>query len=124
MWVRLFALIVCLSCISSAFAQLEKESCSNVDIVQINPKLKNLYSRVRNQSKIGWCYAFTAADMVTAEVDHIVSSIHMATNYNRSIANSKLWRIGYGIQGIFTKTNFKYIFEITHLKFLLLVTVT
>jgi hypothetical protein len=71
-----------------------KENCSNTDIRQTNPKIKNsskltaLFSTPRNQGPIGWCYAFTASDLISVEMGKPVSALHASTIHNRQIFNT------------------------------------
>lgn len=64
-----------------------KSSCSNVD--NRKPPLATLNSdgsvkknNMRNQDSIGWCYAYTAADMIGHKTGKNVSAIDIANAYN------------------------------------------
>lgn len=68
---------------------VSQKDCSNTDIRDTNPKIKNNkvmrehFSTPRNQDSIGWCYAFVAADLLSAELDTPISSIHASMIYNQ-----------------------------------------
>lgn len=63
-------------------------SCTSTDIRETNPKIKNSetlkrhFSTPRNQDTIGWCYAFTASDFLTAEIGTPVSALHASIIFN------------------------------------------
>ena len=86
---KLFMLLLLLS--FSAFAKniVSEKECTNTDIRDTNPNIKNNkamrehFSTPRNQDSIGWCYAFAAADMMSAEMDAPISSIHASLIYNQ-----------------------------------------
>ena len=62
------------------YIKTDKENCSPLDLR--NEKLQE----VRNQKKLSWCYAFTAADMLTYTFDlkEDASAADVAINYNDS----------------------------------------
>lgn len=81
---------------------LPQEACTTTDIRETNPKIKNnpeLYqhfTRPLNQDSIGWCYAFAAADLMSAEMGTAVSSIHLASMHNLEIQrwySSKIFKL-------------------------------
>lgn len=55
-----------------------KESCSDV----MNVKEPLSLSRPKNQDSIGWCYSYTASDLVAHVLGKEPSAIHMATLMN------------------------------------------
>ena len=76
----------------SALAQrVPQSSCSTIDVREVNPKissspaLKQHFMRPRDQDSVGWCYAFTSADLISAEVGTPISGLHVSTLYNRFI---------------------------------------
>lgn len=82
-----------------SFAQrVPQSSCSSIDVREINPKisssavLKQHFSTPRNQDSVGWCYAFTSADLMSAEIGAPVSGLHVSALYNRFILNDKVSR--------------------------------
>lgn len=85
-------LIILLLLPSSVLAQvLSKEQCSQTDIRNTNPKiraskeLKDHFTKPRDQDSIGWCYAFAAADLLSAEVGAPVSAFHTSVLYNNKL---------------------------------------
>jgi hypothetical protein len=73
---KLFSLIFMLIFSSQVFSQTKEEiQCSYVDLR--NPSL----GIVRNQGSIGWCYSFTAADLVSFKLGIKVSAADLAFQY-------------------------------------------
>ncbi len=77
---------------SSTDHKILKKDCQNLDIRDSSPKLKKHFSTPRDQAGMGWCYGFTAADLLTAELGVPVSSAHVATIYNDKLATSLVFR--------------------------------
>lgn len=101
----LIATLLCLSFSGWAderIVQIPQHMCSNVDIREVNPALKEPFSTPRNQGPIGWCYGFAAADLLTEKLGTHVSAAHVSAIYNRWVAGNLIWRIGYGIGDLFT----------------------
>lgn len=77
----------------NAFAITQSE-CGSMDIreknrtIAKNQALKEHFSTPRNQDSLGWCYAFAAADLISAEVGQPVSSLHASLIFNTSLENS------------------------------------
>ncbi len=71
--------------------RVQKASCTDIDVREINPVIKNNsqlaahFKTPRNQDSIGWCYAFTSADLMSAELGVPVSGMHISTIYNNLI---------------------------------------
>jgi hypothetical protein len=70
-------------------------SCSDLDILATNPKLKSQqmkqhFSTPRNQDSMGWCYAFAAADLLSAELGTPVSSLHVSLLFNEHVQENVL----------------------------------
>lgn len=65
----------------------EKE-CKDIDIreqnpiISQNPEIKKYFTKAKNQGSMGWCFAFTAADLITASIGKPISSLHMSLIYN------------------------------------------
>jgi hypothetical protein len=66
--------------LAESFHPTTQQSCSSLDLR--TEKLKE----IRDQKKVAWCYAFTAADMLTHVYDlpEKVSAADVAINYNDS----------------------------------------
>ena len=56
-----------------------KSSCTNKD--NRKPPLGN---KVRDQDGVGWCYAYTAADLISHKIGTLVSAIDVANSFNNS----------------------------------------
>lgn len=91
-WLLLLSFIVSMPYASAQ--HVSQQTCTDTDIRETNPKIKNdpkLYehfSKPRNQDSIGWCYAFAAADIVSAEVGAPISALNVSTNYNELFEKS------------------------------------
>jgi hypothetical protein len=62
------------------YSASDKSSCTDLNLDTAS------LGKVRNQGKISWCYAFTAADMLqyTFGISDKISAADIATNYNNS----------------------------------------
>lgn len=89
-----FFFILFFSFTVSAQSVLNQENCTSTDIRETNPKirdnatLREHFSTPRNQDSIGWCYAFSASDFLTAEIGVSVSALHTSILYNSAAYNS------------------------------------
>lgn len=96
---------------------LDQADCSNTDIRETNPRIKNNpelkehFTVPRNQDSIGWCYAFSAADLMSAETGVPVSSVHASALYNKKIQNNFFLRIGYRIGDLFREGYLDQVYE-------------
>lgn len=88
-----------------------QKDCSPTDIRDHHPHLKEHFSNPQDQDSIGWCFGFTAADLLSVEAKEPVSAIHVSTIFNKKVAQSTLWSIGYGIGEIFQKGKFDEVYE-------------
>lgn len=76
----IFALIFSQLAFAESFKKTSQESCQPLD-------LRNVHvGEIRDQKKVAWCYAFTAADMLTYtfKLPEPVSAADVAINYNDS----------------------------------------
>lgn len=72
---------------SSNRSYIEKEAnCSNIDITDSKPQLKEHFKNPRDQAAIGWCNGFTSADLLTWEIGTPVSATHVSLLFNRKKA--------------------------------------
>lgn len=96
-----FAILITFPTISS-FANpgyiVGQAECTPTDIRQTNPRIRNnpemrnFFSTPRDQDSIGWCYAFAASDIMTAEIGTPVSALHTSIIFNlRSFDNRRSW---------------------------------
>jgi hypothetical protein len=96
---------------------LSEVDCAETDIRTTNPKIKKStqlqkhFSGPRNQDSVGWCYAFTAADLITAEIGIPVSAIHTSAMYNKSIFNSDEERITKEMERAIAKGRYTELYE-------------
>ena len=76
----IFALLITQIASAESFQKTSKASCTSLDLR--DEQLNNL----RNQKKVAWCYAFTAADILTHTFDlpEKASAADVAINYNDS----------------------------------------
>lgn len=89
-----------------------KSQCTDVDIRDgKSQKLRDHFTRPRDQDSIGWCYGFAAADLITAEVGEPVSSYHTSSLFNEKIDSSLFWRLNYSIYGLFSEGSFGEVYE-------------
>lgn len=58
-----------------------QESCSPVDL------RSNIIGTARHQDSVGWCYAFTAADLISHRLKKKVSALDLALSYNDTWLN-------------------------------------
>lgn len=125
---KLWPLLLVLS--FSAFGKniVSQKDCGNTDIRDTNPKIKNNkemrahFSTPRNQDSIGWCYAFAGADLLSAEMDTPISSLHASLIYNQYSEQSLMEYVQELIEDKpgpikkFNKSgNFKFVKESGHL---------
>lgn len=80
--------------LTSAFTQSRQQDCQPIDVTDSMPAhIQEHFRTPRDQGDIGWCYAFTTADLLTAEVGVPVSATHVAANYNQAMRRSPTGRI-------------------------------
>lgn len=109
-----FILLIIATCVEARderIISIPEPMCSNLDIREVKPALKEIFSEPRNQGLIGWCYGFAAADLLSAEVGEYVSSAHVSSIYNKRVASNFFWRIGYSIGDLFKKDDMGEVFE-------------
>lgn len=91
---KLYICLAALIPLMSLAQVLDQASCTSMDIKNSNQKIKknvpllNHFSKPRNQDSIGWCYGFSAADLLSAELGVPVSAFHASILYNKKIAKS------------------------------------
>ena len=64
-----------------------KTTCKDVDsrkprLVELNSDGSIKRNIMRDQDSIGWCYAYTAADLISVEIGKRVSAVDVANSYN------------------------------------------
>ncbi|WP_372655965.1 hypothetical protein [Halobacteriovorax sp.] len=106
--ISLFIIIFCFSLSSWGIdVKIPESECSDVDVREnMNPEMKEHFSTPRNQDGIGWCYAFSAADLLTAEMKEPVSASHVSAIFNKNIDNSTFMKLGYNIGRLFNEGTF------------------
>lgn len=108
---KLLLTLFVLSFDSQASLLLTQEQCTNVDIREVNPALREVFSTPRDQDSIGWCFGFTAADLLTAQLGTNVSAYHVSAIYNRAISKDFFWRTMYNIGENFNRGTFGDVYE-------------
>lgn len=94
-----FFFLLTLFTLSASAGILTERDCTSVDMRERNPKIKNNpamkehFSIPRNQDSIGWCYAFAAADLISAEMDTPISSLHASLIYNQHHESGLMSRV-------------------------------
>jgi hypothetical protein len=105
------ALILTLNTALADEYKVEQSDCSPTDVRDHHPQLRELFSTPRDQDSIGWCYGFAAADLLSVEAGKPVSASHVSAIFNKSVAKSFLWRIGYGLGNLFMENSFETVYE-------------
>lgn len=82
--------------------KLPQSDCSDVDIRDKHPKLREHFSTPADQGSIGWCYGYSAADLLSVEAGVALSPSHVSSIYNSSIRSSFFWKAAYDIRTLFT----------------------
>lgn len=77
---------------------IPKSMCENVDMRDNNPQFADFFSSPRSQDSIGWCYGFSAADLLSAELGKPVSAAHASILYNKKVQGNFFWRLAYKFQ--------------------------
>jgi hypothetical protein len=67
---------------------LANSDCGTVDVLENvrkngSPELKKYFETPLQQDGIGWCYAFSAAQLLSFHTGKTVSAVHLANAYNR-----------------------------------------
>lgn len=77
---------------------VSQADCTATDIrtsnptISSNPDMVRHFSTPRDQDSIGWCYAFVASDLLSAEMGTPVSAMHTSILYNRTTYGSRSQR--------------------------------
>ncbi|EPZ51474.1 hypothetical protein M902_3034 [Bacteriovorax sp. BAL6_X] len=106
-------IIILLTSIQSfGMAKLTESECSQIDIREnMSPGMRKHFSSPRDQDSIGWCYGFTASDLISAEVGVPISSAHVSAIYNKSVDNSTFMKLGYNIGNLIINDKFEDVYE-------------
>lgn len=95
-----------------AYSQGTNPDCADADVSDKNPKLREMFSTPRNQDSIGWCYGFSAADLISAELGESVSAFHSSAIYNKHIDNNFLEKTNTKLQQFFSNSSeLKQVYE-------------
>lgn len=94
-----------------ALAEGLQGSCSDLDIRTINPKID--FPEPVSQLNAGWCYAFVAADMLSAETGKHVSYAHTMAIHNQSLSRNLISKSRNELQYQLAKKKpqFRYVYE-------------
>ncbi len=78
------------------------EQCSDIDIRDMaSPEIKEHYSQPIDQGSVGWCYGYTASDLLSFETGKPLSPTHVSSIYNKDIRSNLFWKAGYNIFRMF-----------------------
>jgi len=92
--------------------KIPQDQCSDIDIRdKMKPEVREHFSESRNQDGVGWCYAFAAADLMTAEVEKPLSSTHVSAIFNKRIDKNLFLKAGYKIGKLFSDGAFESSYE-------------
>lgn len=96
---------------------LSKAECTPTDIrnthplIKTRPELRQHFSVPKNQDSIGWCYAFSASDIMSAYLGKPISSLHTSIiNNYASYSNGALKRVAEKYMKT-EKTPYKEVYE-------------
>lgn len=78
MWLLLGWLWIGFSWAAGPASYTSQDQCTEIDF---RPKLPP----IRNQDSVGWCYAYTAADLLSFHSGKSLSATSLAVNYNHSL---------------------------------------
>ncbi len=105
MFFKKIVLLLSILILKESSAGLTEEDCSAVDIREKNPAISQFLSIPRNQGPFSWCYSFATADLLSVELGQPVSAFHVATIYNKSVANNFIPSLRLKINKIINKIN-------------------
>lgn len=82
--------------------RLGSDQCTDIDIRdKASPEIKEHYTQAIDQGNIGWCYGYSASDLLSFEVGKPLSPTHVSSIYNKNIRSNLLWKTGYNIYRLF-----------------------
>lgn len=68
-------------------AHASAQSCRDVDIRDaMTPELKEVFSTPFHQGSMGWCYAYSASDLLTARLGKQISPLHLSLVFSNSVS--------------------------------------
>lgn len=107
-------LLLTLVLINAAWAsdyKMTEQECSPTDIRDHHPELRAHFSEPQDQDSLGWCYGYSAADLLSAEAGTPVSAVHVSLIFNKKVAESPAWSLAYGVRDLFKKPKFESVHE-------------
>lgn len=91
---------------------IPQSKCGELDIRdKMSPKLRRFFSEPRSQDGIGWCYAFAASDLLSAEIGEPVSALHTSAVFNADVEKSFFLKMGYKLGRLFSENAFEESYE-------------
>lgn len=87
---------------SASSYKLKQKDCTDIDIRDKHPHLREHFSTPADQGSIGWCYGYSAADLLTVEAGVPLSPSHVSSVYNSSIRSNFFWKAAYDIRTLFS----------------------
>lgn len=94
------SLILLILLLNTAWAQslkVSEKDCTPTDIRDHYPKLREHFTVPHDQDSTGWCYAYTAADLLTIETGEPVSPVHVSSLFNKKVAKNPVMKLGFDI---------------------------
>ncbi|PIK15201.1 hypothetical protein [Halobacteriovorax sp. JY17] len=92
--------------------KIPQAQCSDIDVRdKMNDEMQEHFSKPQNQDGVGWCYAFAAADLMTAEAKTPISSTHVSAIFNKKIDKNIFLKTGYKIGQLFSDGAFDTAYE-------------
>ena len=94
-------LAICISLISAMCAHADgAQDCAPIDL------RSDALGEARDQGTIGWCYAYAAADLLTAKLGKKISAVDVAESYNDTQLKQRLKHGVRRMEGRLTAENF------------------
>lgn len=104
------SVVICVLLSSQTFAKSKyplrnsSQSCSNISLLNTS-RTADIFKSPRNQGPIGWCYAYAAADLMSAKLDTELSAFHIALLFNKGVGGNILLDNIFKLGRLFSKKN-------------------
>lgn len=91
---------------------IPESRCSSIDIREgMNPAMKKHFSTPRDQGRVGWCYGFVTADILSAHSNQAISAIHVSSLYNKYLSQNYFRKLIYSFTEAGIKRHLNTIIE-------------
>lgn len=68
------------------YPKTSAKECETVDLKALAPvNVKEFFQKPRQMGEVGWCYAFSSADLISWKLNKPISAVHLAINYNENL---------------------------------------